>query len=103
MGSNYMMLTSQFVLKISSIHSLVVLSALLMALSLSHHITVFANHGQEISLTLNSAKFLPLSSAEGNQLNLVVNYSGVESKILGQTINAVMKACVPNTTAIKST
>ncbi|MGI8833359.1 MAG: hypothetical protein ACR2IS_12095 [Nitrososphaeraceae archaeon] len=103
MDSNYMMLTYQVILKISSIHSFVILSALLLVLSLWHHTTVFANHGQEISLTLNSAQFLPLSSAEGNQVNLVVNYSAVNSTILGQTINAVMKVYAPNTTAIKST
>ena len=103
MDSNYMMLTYQVILKISSIHSFVILSALLMVSSLWHHTTVLANHGQEIPLTLNSAQFLPLSSAEGNQVNLVVNYSAVNSTILGQTINAVMKVYAPNTTAIKST
>jgi hypothetical protein len=103
MGSNYMILIYQFILKISSIHSLVILSALLLVLSLSHHISVFANHGQEISLTLISAQFLPLSSADGNQLNLVVNYTAVNSTILGQTLNAVMKVYSPNTTTIKST
>ena len=104
MDSNYMMLTYQVILKISSIHSFVILSALLMVLSLWHHTTVFANHGQEISLTSNSAQFMPLSSGQGNQIKVTVNYTTVNSTFIGQTFNAVMKVYAPpNTTAIKST
>lgn len=107
-GSNetMMMITYQIViLKIPHMHSIVVtLAVLFSSLSLLHHTTVFANHGQEISLTLNSAQFLPLSSGEGNQVKVIVNYTIVDSALLGQTINAVMNVYAPpNTTAIKST
>jgi hypothetical protein len=62
-----MMITYQIViLKIPHIYSIVVILAVfLSSLSLLHPTAVFANHGQEISLTLNSAQFIPLSSGEG--------------------------------------
>ena len=65
--------------------------------------TVFADHGEEISIALNSATFMPLTSAEGNQVRVGVNYTTLNSTLIGNTINAVMKVYAPNTTAIKST
>jgi hypothetical protein len=65
--------------------------------------TAFADHGEEISIALNSATFMPLTSAEGNQVRVGVNYTTLNSTLVGNTINAVMKVYAPNTTAIKST
>jgi hypothetical protein len=65
--------------------------------------TAFANHGEEISIALNSATFMPLTSAEGNQVRVGVNYTTLNGTLIGNTINAVMKVYAPNTTAIKST
>jgi hypothetical protein len=65
--------------------------------------TAFANHGEEISIALNSATFMPLTSAEGNQVRVGVNYTTINGTLIGNTINAVMKVYAPNTTAIKST
>ena len=65
--------------------------------------TAFADHGEEISIALNSAAFMPLTSAEGNQVRVGVNYTTLNSTLVGNTINAVMKVYAPNTTAIKST
>lgn len=63
----------------------------------------FANHGEEVSLELNSATFAPLTSASGNQVKVEVNYTTTNRTLLGNTLNAVMKVYAPNTTAIKST
>jgi hypothetical protein len=65
--------------------------------------TAFADHGEEISIALNSATFMPLTSAEGNQVRVGVNYTTLNATLIGNTINAVMKVYAPNTTAIKST
>ena len=65
--------------------------------------TAFADHGEEISIALNSATFIPLTSAEGNQVRVGVNYTTLNGTLIGNTINAVMKVYAPNTTAIKST
>jgi hypothetical protein len=65
--------------------------------------TAFADHGEEISIALNSATFMPLTSAEGNQVSVGVNYTTLNGTLIGNTINAVMKVYAPNTTAIKST
>lgn len=65
--------------------------------------TAFADHGEEISIALDSATFLPLTSAEGNQVRVGVNYTTLNGTLTGSTINAVMKVYAPNTTAIKST
>ena len=63
----------------------------------------FADHGEEISILLNSGTFMPLTSAEGNQVRVGVNYTTLNSTLIGNAINAVMKVYAPNTTAIKST
>ena len=65
--------------------------------------TAFADHGEEISIALNSATFMPLTSDEGNQVRVGVNYTTLNGTLIGNTINAVMKVYAPNTTAIKST
>jgi len=65
---------------------------------------IFAVHGQEVSLTLNSGHLVPLTVDKGNQVRVSVNYTTDNSTIIGNTINAVMKVyAAPNRTAIKST
>jgi hypothetical protein len=65
--------------------------------------TAFADHGEEVLLELNSGTFIPLTSAEGNQVRVEVNFTALNSTLIGNTINAVMKVYALNTTAIKST
>ena len=65
--------------------------------------TAFADHGREVLIVLNSGTFMPLSSAPGNQVKVGVNFTTLDSTLIGNTINAVMKVYAPNTTAIKST
>jgi hypothetical protein len=64
---------------------------------------VFADHGQEVSLILNSGSFTPLTIDKGNQVKVLVSYTTNNSSIIDNTINAVMKIYAPNRTAIKST
>jgi hypothetical protein len=64
---------------------------------------IFAEHGQEISLILNSGHFIPLTIEDGNQVKVSVNYTTNNSTVIDNTINAVMKVYAPNRTAIKST
>jgi hypothetical protein len=72
-------------------------------LSLPYIPEVFADHGQEISLILNSGSFTPLTIDKGNQVKVLVSYTTNNSSIIDNTINAVMKIYALNRTAIKST
>ncbi len=80
------------------------LSSLLMlsiySVVISPHVS-FANHGQEISISLDTALFVPLSVG-GNQVNLLVNYTVNDSSLLNQEINSVMKVYLTNTTLVKT-
>ena len=62
----------------------------------------FANHGQEISLTLYSAEFMPLTTTQGNQVKVLVNYTTQEPTIVGQILNAVMKVYTVNGSLIRT-
>ena len=62
---------------------------------------VLAYHGQEISITLNSAEFIPLGE-EGNQVNVFSNYTLNDPSFLNHKINSVMKVCATNGTLIKT-
>jgi hypothetical protein len=73
-----------------------------MIVCISISLTIYAQQ-EEISIILDSAQFMPLSSGDGNQVKVAVNYTTLNSTIIGQTINAVMKVYAPNRTAIKST
>jgi hypothetical protein len=66
------------------------------------HVT-FANHGQEISLVLNSADFTALSTNKtAHQVRVFVNYTVNDPSIGSQTINSVMKVYSPNGTLLKT-
>ena len=62
----------------------------------------FAYHGQEVSITLDTAEFIPLSGGEGNQVKMLVNYVVDDSSLGNQRINSVMKVYATNRTLIKT-
>lgn len=66
-------------------------------------ISAFAYHGQEISITLDSAEFISLGE-EGNRVNMDTNYTVNDPSLInpGQEINSVMKVYLTNGTLIKT-
>jgi hypothetical protein len=71
-------------------------------LFLVSHFVALAYHGQEISITLDSAEFVALSGGEGNRVNMLVNYVVDEFSLVNQRINSVMKVYATNGTLIKT-
>jgi hypothetical protein len=67
---------------------------------LSPHIS-YSYHGQEISILLDSAEFIPLDVQE-NQVNMFANYTVNDPSFINQNINSVMKVYLPNGTLIKT-
>ena len=62
-----------------------------------------AYHGQEISISLDSAQFIPLTgNGEENQVNVFVNYSVNDPSFINQMINSVMKVYATNGTLVKT-
>jgi hypothetical protein len=76
------------------------ISSLLLSLTITQ--SAFANHGQEVVLSLDNSTFTPLTLGGGNQVKVFVNYAVQNSSILGQTINAVMKLYTSEGTLIKT-
>src|SRR5919109_1284623 len=62
----------------------------------------FADHGQEITLTVYNSSFGSLTSGGGNQVSVFANYKLNDDSIAGQTINAVMEVYAPNGTLIRT-
>ena len=62
---------------------------------------VIAYHGQEISISLDHAEFIPLGE-EGNQVNVFSNYTVNDPSLLNQKINSVMKVYATNGTLVKT-
>jgi hypothetical protein len=62
----------------------------------------FAEHGQEITLTLYNSSFGSLTSGGGNQVSVFANYKLNDDSVAGQTINAVMEVYAPNGTLIRT-
>ena len=60
------------------------------------------DHEQEVSITLDSARFIPLTSGDGNQVNVFVNYKVNDPSIINSPINSVMKIYWPNRTLFKT-
>jgi hypothetical protein len=58
---------------------------------------VVAYHGQEISISLDSAEFIPLGEV-GNQVNVFSNYTVNDPSFVNQKINSVMKVYATNGT-----
>jgi hypothetical protein len=65
-------------------------------------IPVFANQGEEITLTLHNSSFGSLTSGGGNQVSVFAQYTLNDNSITGQTINAVMQVYAPNGTLIRT-
>ena len=86
------------------IMTLSVLSLLLLSLSLQEHSSVvFADHGEEIIISLHdNSTFMPLTSAEGNQVSVFATYELHDGSIVGHPINAVMEVYAPNGTLIRT-
>jgi hypothetical protein len=61
-----------------------------------------ADHGQEVSIMLNSAQFIPLTTGEGNQVNVLLNYRVNDPSTINSQINSVMKVYWPNRTLFKT-
>jgi hypothetical protein len=57
---------------------------------------------QEVSIMLDSARFIPLTTGEGNQINVFVNYKVNDPSIINSPINSVMKVYWPNRTLFKT-
>ena len=76
------------------------ISSLLLSLPITQ--SAFANHGQEVVLSLDNSTFTPLTLGGGNQVKVLVNYAVQNSSIVGQTINAVMKLYTSEGTLIKT-
>jgi hypothetical protein len=87
-------------------NGLLLLSMVVMILFLAkflHYIPItFADHGQEVSITLDSAQFIPLTTGEGNQVNAFLNYRINDPSIVNQRINSIMKIYWPNQTLFKT-
>jgi hypothetical protein len=64
--------------------------------------SAFADHGQEITLTLHNSSFGSLTSGGGNQVSVFTTYELNDNSIAGQTINAVMEVYAPNGTLIRT-
>jgi len=75
--------------------------SLFLLLFLLAPIIVAAYHGQEVSISLDSAEFMPLDE-EGNRVNLFANYTVNDPSLLNQKINSVMKVYSTNGTLIKT-
>jgi hypothetical protein len=62
----------------------------------------FADHGQEIVLSPKDTSFAPLSSGEGNQVKMVVNYAVHEPMVENDLVKGVMKVYSPDGTLLKT-
>src|ERR671910_869031 len=62
----------------------------------------FADHGQEVTLTLYNSSFGSLTAGGGNQVSVFASYEINDDSIAGQTINAVMEVYAPNETLIRT-
>lgn len=63
---------------------------------------IFADHGQEVSIMLDSAQFIPLTTGKGNQVNILLSYEVNDPSIINNQINSVMKVYWPNRTLFKT-
>ena len=64
-------------------------------------VVVAYHEGQAITISLDSAGFIPLGE-EGNQVNVFSNYRVNDPSFLNQKINSVMKVYATNGTLIKT-
>jgi hypothetical protein len=95
-------IVSMMIIIMSFVGSLII-TITLKELFLFTPILAFADHGQEISLRLNSAEFAPLSTNKSaHQVRVLVNYTVSDSSLSNNTINSVMKVYSLNGTLLKT-
>jgi hypothetical protein len=61
----------------------------------------YGAHGQEISISLDSALYIPLTGG-GNQVNVLAKYTVNDPSLINRMINSVMKVYTTNGTLIKT-
>jgi hypothetical protein len=61
----------------------------------------YGAHGQEITIALDSALYIPLTGG-GNQVNVLAKYTVNDPSSINQMINSVMKVYTTNGTLIKT-
>jgi hypothetical protein len=61
----------------------------------------YGAHGQEITISLDSAFYIPLTGG-GNQVNVLAKYTVNDPSLINQMINSVMKVYTTNGTLIKT-
>ena len=64
--------------------------------------SAFAGHGQEIVLTPKDTSFAPVSSGEGNQVKVVVDYAVHDPMVTNDLAKGVMKVYSPDGTLLKT-
>jgi hypothetical protein len=64
--------------------------------------SAFAYHGQEIELTPKDTSFAPISSGEGNQVKVAVNYAVHEPMVVNDLVKGVMKVYSPDGKLLKT-
>jgi hypothetical protein len=77
-------------------------SALLAVPSFSFMNNAFAEHGQEIVLSLNDSSFAPIAPDGKNQVKVVVNYATQEPMVIHDLVKGVMKVYSANGTLLKT-
>ena len=61
----------------------------------------YGAHGQEVTISLDSALYIPLTGG-GNQVNVLAKYTVNDPSLINQMINSVMKVYTTNGTLIKT-
>jgi hypothetical protein len=56
----------------------------------------------KITITSNSAQFLPLTNATHNQLKVIVHYQTNDVSLVNTKINGIMRASLPNGALVKT-
>ena len=77
-------------------------SSLLSVPSFSFMNNAFAEHGQEIVLSLNDSSFAPIAPDGKNQVKVVVNYATQEPMVVHDLVKGVMKVYSANGTLLKT-
>jgi hypothetical protein len=77
-------------------------SSLLAVISFSFMNNAFAEHGQEIVLSLNDSSFGPMAPDGKNQVKVVVNYATQEPMVIHDLVKGVMKVYSANGTLLKT-
>jgi hypothetical protein len=99
-GSESRVSMFEIIQSISSLYNILLIGLIATTIILFPHIS-YSYHGQEISILLDSAEFIPLDVGD-NQVNIFANYTVNDPSFINQRINSVMKVYLPNGTLIKT-